>query len=235
MMPCLSSDKLLSSVSAEKPPAKPKSPDNSKDFSRVIAAEYNTENANKKIANEKTVSENGNARSSGGKELPLGRESRKPEESLDEILGDETFLFSDVQPKATIAKGISSIDLSLSVGKDGMLAKGGELSESLNLTLLTKGVNKVALDGRSDQSMPLALSQLSDINLASLQKTEVSVPIKVGSADWGDAIAGRISLLVNQRINSARIQLTPPELGPIEVRINLNSEQASVQFISHSS
>lgn len=65
-------------------------------------------------------------------------------------------------------------------------------------------------------------------------RTELVVPNRVGSEGWSEAMAGRISLLVNQRISSARIHINPPELGPIEVRVNLNNDQASVQFTSQS-
>ncbi len=40
--------------------------------------------------------------------------------------------------------------------------------------------------------------------------------------------------MVNQKISAARIHINPPELGPIEVRVNVNHDQASVQFTSQS-
>jgi len=42
-----------------------------------------------------------------------------------------------------------------------------------------------------------------------------------------------VSMMVNQRIGVATIRMNPPELGPIEVKINLNHDRASVQFVSH--
>tara|TARA_R110002072_G_scaffold31735_18_gene97746 strand:- start:62295 stop:63401 length:1107 start_codon:yes stop_codon:yes gene_type:complete len=65
-------------------------------------------------------------------------------------------------------------------------------------------------------------------------KTELVIPQRVGSTDWGEAMAGRITLMVNQTISTARIHINPPELGPIEVKVNLNHDQASVQFTSQS-
>ena len=65
-------------------------------------------------------------------------------------------------------------------------------------------------------------------------KPELVVPNRVGSEGWSEAMAGRINLLVNQRISAARIHINPPELGPIEVRVNVNNDQASVQFTSQS-
>ena len=38
-------------------------------------------------------------------------------------------------------------------------------------------------------------------------------------------------ILVNQRLQQVEIQLDPPELGNVHVRLNLQSEQASVSFL----
>lgn len=71
-------------------------------------------------------------------------------------------------------------------------------------------------------------------SLATTVKPELVVPNRVGSSDWSEAVAGRITLMINQRMSTARIHIHPPELGPIEVKVNLNQEQASVQFTSQS-
>jgi flagellar hook-length control protein FliK len=80
----------------------------------------------------------------------------------------------------------------------------------------------------------LPRTETAEINPLLPQRAELSVPVRVGSTNWGESIAGRLSLMVNQRISAARIHISPPELGPIEVRVNLNGDQASVQFVSHS-
>jgi flagellar hook-length control protein FliK len=59
-----------------------------------------------------------------------------------------------------------------------------------------------------------------------------SVQAPVGSADWGQAVSQRIAWLVNRGISSAELQLNPRELGPVDVRINLSGDQATVQFTS---
>lgn len=87
-----------------------------------------------------------------------------------------------------------------------------------------------AVDALTTQSNHLD----AKIQAATAAKTELVVPNRVGSTDWGEAMAGRITLMVNQKISAARIHINPPELGPIEVRVNLNHDQASVQFTSPS-
>lgn len=90
------------------------------------------------------------------------------------------------------------------------------------------------VDALSSQSNQSNAAELKAAAQATVTKTEMVVPNKVGSEGWSEAMAGRISLLVNQRISAARIHINPPELGPIEVRVNLNNDQASVQFTSQS-
>ena len=54
----------------------------------------------------------------------------------------------------------------------------------------------------------------------------------IGQPHWQKAVAERIAVMASQRISAAEIQLDPPELGPLQVRVTLNQEQASVTFAS---
>ena len=61
---------------------------------------------------------------------------------------------------------------------------------------------------------------------------ELALPTRLGDPGWQEGLSGRVSMMVNQRIGVATIRMNPPELGPIEVKVNLNHDQASVQFVS---
>jgi hypothetical protein len=50
------------------------------------------------------------------------------------------------------------------------------------------------------------------------------------SQAWADAFGQRIQIMAGQQIQQARIQLRPAHLGPIEVRIAIENDQAKVQF-----
>lgn len=62
----------------------------------------------------------------------------------------------------------------------------------------------------------------------------VAVPVQVafGLPHWATDVAERTAKLVGQNIQSAELKLDPPELGPLNVRISVNQEQASVHFVS---
>lgn len=61
-------------------------------------------------------------------------------------------------------------------------------------------------------------------------RTAVAVP--VGDEGWGDAMANRVTWVVQSRAPSAELQLNPPHLGPVEVRVSMSGDQASVSFFS---
>jgi len=52
----------------------------------------------------------------------------------------------------------------------------------------------------------------------------------VGSPQWRDEIGARVSLMVQQGNHSASLRLSPEHLGPLEVRISVQNDQASVWF-----
>ena len=47
---------------------------------------------------------------------------------------------------------------------------------------------------------------------------------------WDGAVGDRVMWMVNQQLRGAEIRLNPPELGPIEVRINMQGDHAEVSF-----
>ena len=49
---------------------------------------------------------------------------------------------------------------------------------------------------------------------------------------WNDSLGNRVVWMANEKIEKAEIRLNPPTLGPIEVRVTMNGDQASVSFVS---
>jgi flagellar hook-length control protein FliK len=60
--------------------------------------------------------------------------------------------------------------------------------------------------------------------------TQVATPF--GRPEWTSAMNERVTWLVGQRVQSADIQINPPQLGPVEVRITIKDDQASLFFTS---
>lgn len=53
------------------------------------------------------------------------------------------------------------------------------------------------------------------------------------SPQWNDQVAKRISIMASESVQSARIQLDPPELGSLEIKVKVQNDQVSVAFGSN--
>ncbi|MFT3931528.1 MAG: flagellar hook-length control protein FliK [Spongiibacteraceae bacterium] len=62
--------------------------------------------------------------------------------------------------------------------------------------------------------------------------SNAAIPVPVGSEGWGDAVADKVMWFSANKISSAEIHLNPPDLGPLQVRVSTQQDQASVVFTS---
>ncbi|MGI0115257.1 flagellar hook-length control protein FliK [Zooshikella sp. RANM57] len=51
--------------------------------------------------------------------------------------------------------------------------------------------------------------------------------------EWGQAFREQVSWLTGQGVQLAHLQLDPPDLGPVEVKVNIHHDQANISFTSH--
>jgi flagellar hook-length control protein FliK len=59
-----------------------------------------------------------------------------------------------------------------------------------------------------------------------------AVDVPVARPGWDQSLGQRVVWMVEGRQETAEIQLNPPHLGPLRVRVELNGDQASVSFAS---
>jgi flagellar hook-length control protein FliK len=52
----------------------------------------------------------------------------------------------------------------------------------------------------------------------------------VGTEAWSTELGARVTLLAQQGVNAASLRLSPAHLGPVEVRISVRDDSASVWF-----
>jgi flagellar hook-length control protein FliK len=64
------------------------------------------------------------------------------------------------------------------------------------------------------------------------QHPAAPLPGTVGEPRWGNALSQRVVWMVGQQMHSARFRVEPPQLGPIEVRLSIVNEQASLTFLA---
>jgi flagellar hook-length control protein FliK len=62
----------------------------------------------------------------------------------------------------------------------------------------------------------------------------LKVTAGVDTPEFGQGLADRVSWMVGSNLNGAKLQVNPPQLGPIEVRIAVQGDHAQVWLTSHS-
>ena len=62
--------------------------------------------------------------------------------------------------------------------------------------------------------------------------TSYTIAPPVGQSGWDEAVNQRIVWMASQNIQSATLNVSPEHLGPIQVHIQMENQQANVQFFS---
>ena len=107
--------------------------------------------------------------------------------------------------------------------------------------LLTNTVQESLIGSQkiADDSIPTTLISklgLPDALMSPVNgRVQIPVNVTFGQPQWANAIADRTAMLASQNINFAELQLDPPELGPLTVKIHIQQDQATVNFVAHSS
>ena len=59
-----------------------------------------------------------------------------------------------------------------------------------------------------------------------------ALPSPVGSAPWGQELGQQMLLAIDGKLQSATLHLNPPQLGPLEVHLQMQAGQVNAQFAS---
>ena len=155
------------------------------------------------------------------------------------------------------AKGGTSahaLDPSKAQGEDGQAAvntlanlventegKAGEPGDKAFGALLEDGL-KDTKSASSDTRIDDFANRLASLTQAATAKTANAVPANAGplhqplpmnQGAWAEGLVNRVMYLSSQNLKSADIQLEPAELGRLDIRVNVATEQSTqVTFIS---
>ena len=101
-------------------------------------------------------------------------------------------------------------------------------SVSAPVTAITGAAEAIALvQTRLSSSSAMPVSESS-----SLLNHQTTITEEFASARWGESFSKQVVWMSNQNVNSAELRLNPANLGPIEVRIEMEDEQINVSFSS---
>jgi len=108
--------------------------------------------------------------------------------------------------------------------------KGSQLDDavkSLLSSVKTDGGTQLET-GRTDASV-LYTNQ----NSITTSKPTLSMSVPFGATSaWQQSFGEKVMWMVNKNIQGAEIKLNPPELGPLQVKITMQQDLASIQFTS---
>ena len=164
----------------------------------------------------------------GGSQLPASPDAMVSRQTLNETLPpapqtslDRVFEQLQQQPQPQ-ASGVRQSDLAVLMAAfrraDRVQGAANEAARS-DLAAISAGNAALAVTGPAGQLSP------------ALPATSVQTPL--GHANWGQDVGERVQWMVSQKMQGAQVKLNPANLGPMEVRVQVQNDQASVQFTAH--
>lgn len=185
------------------------------------------------------------------KNQPAALKEKQPEMTAAQI---QALQQSQVQKKAEAAsseqqvvdkageEAIDSAVFSESKPSEPSVKTTGKVIDNITLRtaadLQAQTVQATQAKQRNDAYFEHQVSEVLNHNVASdtvqIQKNNIQLQqetISIFRKDFADAVKDKVMLTINQKMQQFDITLDPPEFGNMQVRVNLQGEQASVNFV----
>jgi len=72
-------------------------------------------------------------------------------------------------------------------------------------------------------------------NIINEQNNEYNIEANIEDKDWSPEVAGKLALMKTNGINKASLKLNPPELGKLEISLEMNDDNLNIVFSSKNS
>jgi len=140
---------------------------------------------------------------------------------------------TDKSADISITQLIDTGKVTLSADAKKAVAEQLVLQPSDDLTQIDESTGYSEGELRDMQTLHAASAKVTETNLQN-QKIELNNKIDTISLhrkDFTTALQDKVMIMVQQKIQQVDIRLDPPELGHMQVRLNLHNDQANVQFV----
>ena len=117
------------------------------------------------------------------------------------------------------------------IGKDKLTLAKADLTLSQQSRIDPASTNGPNLSATA----PVAMAQIQSMQLQNAQAfghTNEKLTPSVGSAAWDQALGQRVVWMVAGGLQSASLTLNPPDLGPLQVVLNVTNDHADATFIA---
>jgi flagellar hook-length control protein FliK len=138
---------------------------------------------------------------------------------LDQTLDVAAAANADVRP-ATSAASAGTAQVIMNVVENGALDRRSHAGETASNSSVEGTAAAQASTTTATSNVPAA--------------PQFKVAASVDSAEFGQGVASQVSVMVDNGLNTAKLQVNPASLGPIEVRIAIQGDHAQVTMASHS-
>ncbi|EGW55553.1 flagellar hook-length control protein-like protein [endosymbiont of Tevnia jerichonana (vent Tica)] len=144
-----------------------------------------------------------------------------------------------------VAGGLPRMEQLLMPGATDMAAQ-----QQVQFDRLLDGAGRLqmtsALAGQDESAAAVGESRLVDSLLSgglagvqsnasatrSLPAMGLRLDMPVGQPEWNQSLGDRLQWMIGRNIQQAEVRLSPPHLGPLEIRVSLHNDQASVSFVA---
>lgn len=126
-----------------------------------------------------------------------------------------------------------SVDVNKDVSNKVVVKTNTDFSLNSNFTDVTGKATQVAQEVIEQHAIDV-FNPTGSSEVSQSQKTNTQLhqeTISIFRRDFADAVKDKVMLMISQKLQQFDITLDPPELGNMHVRVNLQGEQATVNFI----
>jgi len=151
-------------------------------------------------------------------------------------LSDKSGATSGLQPAGAPVSDETSFNLAMTRGAGHHRSSNeSDLQFRAHIDALSSGEDGADLPDellQSRQNEAASSSRLADLQSkipgAGLRQYATGVGVPVGDPEWANQMGQKIVWMTGRNIQSAEIQLNPRELGPVEVKIHVQNDQANI-------
>ena len=112
-------------------------------------------------------------------------------------------------------------------------ASNGDLKQFMQQNWSNQAASKLLATANSVEPNAVPFLQTLPESVLTMPAARVQVP--VGQPGWGEAVGQQVTWFVSQNISAASLRLNPQHLGPMEMAVSMDGDQASITFTSQHS
>jgi len=157
------------------------------------------------------------------KEQVINSELHSLEQATDEYAFEDSMQLSQEKAKGPVTSTGSKVI-------DSTIRTAAELQAQTLQASQIKQNNDAYIEHQASE----VLNHTVASDTAQIQKNNVQLQqetISIFKKDFADAVKDKVMVTINQKLQQFDITLDPPEFGNMQVRVNLQGEQAAVNFV----